>query len=606
MIALNDYTHLRAYTGSESTVMIENSHHHGVFLRDGADTTSLDNGATIVRDTQNRCWKRIINDGDYSIDWWYQVGDEQDYSLTINRASNFLQVTGDEWWKSAIPTTPAGITLVGSGGVRQCKTTANLKLWKNSVDFKGTILDFRGATDIECVRVLYSSGAPAIYNLRIVGISDATANLRGLCVYSDAANIHGMPTSQLLVQNIWLTDLYKGIVFGNNAYIQSWHSIMVRGCVWPIWSASTANAGEKIVFYKCLFGDGTNFYQGVHSLAFRDCSFDYSGFNSVADQQANTDYGLFDLKSGTLDFKNCHFEWGNEHRRNSRPVFTSNNGGTVKIKDSQWHSVQTNVTDPGGTVPYQYVEYFYFDQSSDLSGKCYIDGFDLINSDIKKGWSNNHIEMKRIGAPGYLNMWRQLYLGDGVNHLPEPTWKESSALLLNNVYAATGNRVSQTETSDLAVTLKDGIITATTKTAATTDKKIEIYFPIEKNDLVLWRTTLENLKGLSSLDVTVGTYQGKYELNGSAGVNILLEKTCQWGRTGTVTPTSSATMTSDRITALNSAEYLPLPEGYVNYARVVIILKNFAGSATSPASVDITKMLCQKIDIVSRNPRKAW
>jgi hypothetical protein len=65
-------------------------------------------------------------------------------------------------------------------------------------------------------------------------------------------------------------------------------------------------------------------------------------------------------------------------------------------------------------------------------------------------------------------------------------------------------------------------------------------------------------------------------------------------------------MTSDRITALNSAEYLPLPEGYVNYARILIILKNFAGSATSPASVDITKLLCQKIDIVSRNPRKAW
>lgn len=62
----------------------------------------------------------------------------------------------------------------------------------------------------------------------------------------------------------------------------------------------------------------------------------------------------------------------------------------------------------------------------------------------------------------------------------------------------------------------------------------------------------------------------------------------------------------DRITALDVAEYLPLPEGYVNYARIAIVLKNFVGSAAQPTSVDITKLLCQKIDIVSRNPHKSW
>lgn len=161
--------------------------------------------------------------------------------------------------------------------------------------------------------------------------------------------------------------------------------------------------------------------------------------------------------------------------------------------------------------------------------------------------------MKKIVAPGYVNMWRLLYLGDGVNHLPEPSWKESGALALNNVYAFGGARLSQTATADLAVTLQNGVLTATTKTATTADKRVEIYFPIAKNDLVLWRATLANLKGQSSLDVIIGTYQGKYVLNGDAGVTTVLEKACQWGRTGTVTPTTSATMTSDRITALDVA-----------------------------------------------------
>ena len=130
----------------------------------------------------------------------------------------------------------------------------------------------------------------------------AAANLRGLCVYSDASNMHGLPACQLLVQNVWLTNLYKGIVFGNNAYIQSWHSIMVRGCFWPIWSETTANAGEKSSSTNACSATAETIIRGARP-AFRDCSFDYSGFSNETEQLANTDYGLFDLKGGTLDFK---------------------------------------------------------------------------------------------------------------------------------------------------------------------------------------------------------------------------------------------------------------------------------------------------------------
>ncbi|MBH1928198.1 hypothetical protein [Serratia rubidaea] len=621
MISLPDYADLQTYSGDETAVMIENRYHHGLFTRDDNDLSSPDNGATVLHDGKKRRWKRNINNGDYHIDWWYEPGDADDYALTINRANDFLQVREDEWGSVPIPTTPAGITLIGPGGVRVCKTTANLKLWKNSIDFKGTILDFRNPTldedkdDIECVRVCYCLGAPAIYNLRIVGTRDPEKKLSGLCVYTDAPNVYGKPAAQLLVQNVWISNLHKGIVFGNNSYIQSWHSVMVTSCNWPIWSQSASNAGEKIVFYKCLFGISKNYYQGVHTLFFRDCSFDYSGFNNETDQLANKDDGLFDLRGGTLNFKDCHFEWGNEYSRNCRPVFTSSNGAKVKIKDSVWHSVKTSLKDTkkdgdGRVVvgqPYQYVDYFFFDKSEKKTGKCYIDGFDLINADIKKAWSNGHIEMKNIGAPGHINMWRMMYLGDGVNHLPEPTWKEAGALRLNNVYAASGTRISQTESSDLALTLQNGVITATTKTAGDKAKQIALYLPVAKDDLVLWRCTLDNLQGAGEqLDVAINTYWGRYELQGDAGAVTIQEKTCQWGRPGKLMAGAPLTLTADRITAVEADETLPLPEGYANYARILITLKGFAGSAASPASVDISQLLCQRINIVSRNPNKSW
>lgn len=605
MIAVADYNVIQDYSGEENeALLVTHPHHYGLFTY-SADEVLPDNGSTILRDAKKRCWKRVINDGNYNIDWWFAEGDENDYALTINRACEFLAVEGREWSDMAIPSTPVGITLTGPGGVRQCQSSVLLKLWKNSIDFKGTLLDFSAARNLECVRVLYSAGAPAIYNLKIVGNNSAESNLRGLAIYSDAKNMSGIPVTQLLVQNIWLANFEKGIVFGDNAYIQSWHSIIVTGCTWPIWSESKNNAGEKIVFYKSLFGNGRSYYQGVHTLSFYDCSFDYSGFSTEEDQLINDENGLFDLKGGQLTFQNCHFEWGNEHSRNARPVFTSNNGGIVKIIDCEWHSVKTNSVDPGKIIPYQLVNYFYYDRSVGLTGKFYVDGFDLINTDLKQGWSNNHVEMKAISAPGHINMFRQMYLGDGVNHLPEPNWQEKNSLFLNNVYATGGNRISQFETTDLkAVLNSDKTITVTTSTIAG-QKSLQLFFPIQKDDLVLWRVKLENLVGQDSIDVSISTHQGRYDLS-VVEPETILEKTCQWVRKGTLPASGELVLTSDRITALHSSEYLPLPEAYMNYARVDINFSKLSGSSNSPTSVDITAWRCQRVNIKSRNESKAW
>ncbi len=81
------------------------------------------------------------------------------------------------------------------------------------------------------------------------------------------------------------------------------------------------------------------------------------------------------------------------------------------------------------------------------------------------------------------------------------------------------------------------MLTATTKTATTVTNASD-HFPIAKNDLVLWRATLANLKVRAALMSSSAPTKAKVCLNGDAGVTTVLEKACQWGRTGTVTPTT--------------------------------------------------------------------
>ena len=120
-------------------------------------------------------------------------------------------------------------------------------------------------------------------------------------------------------------------------------------------------------------------------------------------------------------------------------------------------------------------------------------------------------------------MWRLLYLGDGVNHLPEPSWKESGALALNNVYAFGGARLANGDrrSGGNAAKRRADRHHQNGNDGGQTRRDL---LPDRENDLVLWRATLANLKGQSSLDVIIGTYQGKYVLNGDAGVTTVLEK----------------------------------------------------------------------------------
>lgn len=70
----------------------------GTFIYDITDTTTADNTALTVVTSSGARLKREIQNGEIEIDWFFNPGtDTTDYSLTVNRASAFVAVTGEEW-----------------------------------------------------------------------------------------------------------------------------------------------------------------------------------------------------------------------------------------------------------------------------------------------------------------------------------------------------------------------------------------------------------------------------------------------------------------------------------------------------------------------------
>lgn len=56
---MQNYTALRAYTGRATNIRITTPGIYGLFTRDDADTTTADNGGTVIVDAAGRRWKRV-------------------------------------------------------------------------------------------------------------------------------------------------------------------------------------------------------------------------------------------------------------------------------------------------------------------------------------------------------------------------------------------------------------------------------------------------------------------------------------------------------------------------------------------------------------------
>ena len=106
--AMANYTALRAYTGRAKVVRITDSRFAGLFILDAVDTTTADNGGTVIVDGSGRLWKRQVQSVILA-SWFNVVPESPDVSdalaaaLAYHRVAKLPLVIGDGWFQHSKP-----------------------------------------------------------------------------------------------------------------------------------------------------------------------------------------------------------------------------------------------------------------------------------------------------------------------------------------------------------------------------------------------------------------------------------------------------------------------------------------------------------------------
>lgn len=155
-----NYTALRAYTGRATGVRITQAGLAGFFQRDASDTTSADNGGTIIVDAAGRRWKRL-HDGRVNAQWFGAKGDWDGTAGADNTQAlrNFFSLIHSS---SAI-----GYTAIRTGAANAIKlfippgrymTSGGLDFGESGKAAYFATLEMDGAT----IEGTYASGAPVL------------------------------------------------------------------------------------------------------------------------------------------------------------------------------------------------------------------------------------------------------------------------------------------------------------------------------------------------------------------------------------------------------------------------------------------------------------
>lgn len=479
-----------------------------------------------------------------------------------------------------------------------------------SYDFRGTILDFStGSSGQTNISVVYGTRAATLSNLRIYSPRDKLQ--KAINVSTTAANISGKSSSGLNFNAVYIAGHDIGWELGANCYLNNWFQCQVSGCRLPISAPASANAGETLVWNKCLFTNGAGpFFDIGMPMTFNDCSFDYSGYKTEADQIANANLkGLFNMSNCTVVMRNCGNEYGNKSSRWTGPVWMGS--GILRQIDCQWLCPTSSTIEAGETTAHLNHNYYFQDTSSDLSSRVYLEGLTISNSDLNHwtgSWTNGcKIEMKRVYPNRYKDVWRNYNLGIGANILPSKTPSSPGFLVMNRCKVTGGTVISPTETSLCKVSVSGNNIIVTTSDTTKAAKNISFYARAKEGNWYGAQMSFQADKVYTGAVILLSVFGLVGYPDSTNAIVSLNEARMIWPGTAIPLTDTVASTPNCRMTGYNLSEYLPLTVTGTEWVRVSIDITNWGiASGDSPATLTISNLACWEVDIAKDANYRVW
>ena len=240
VVPITDYTALRNYTGRAKQVRITADDIAGFFKYDPTDTTSIDNGGTIIVDASGRRWKRDYV-GETMVDWFGAVG---------NGVTNdsFQIQTAVDWLSLIYLSTGKPQTLKFTDGRTYVMRLVYLRPGVNWIGGKGVVLVKTPAGDVTDENILN--------NWRMLTSPTSGFN-------TDAACAHRI--------------LIDGLIFDGNLANMNWtnnsHNQEQAHCLFMAGPSSPVNATHRTKFHvrNCHFqnsvADGLSLYVNSDLIA---------------------------------------------------------------------------------------------------------------------------------------------------------------------------------------------------------------------------------------------------------------------------------------------------------------------------------------------------
>lgn len=257
------YAELRAYTGTSTRVYCLGKSNildggYGFFERDSSDTTSADNGGTILIDASGRRWKRQYS-GSINLIWFAKGDGTADDKTALQNAVNATPWGGDlfvntppVYYKvSAETIISRPINIYGSGGssvtskqMPCIKASGHNSIFKLRATLDGYMFGAYGVTGVH-MRDLMLEG-PALNTNGLYGIcTDETIN----------SGVYHIRNNTFTNVNMRYFDYgwnIRGI-----CYLNSWNDCRAlwcsRGCVVDKVSGATEGGSDQNRFFGCEF-----------------------------------------------------------------------------------------------------------------------------------------------------------------------------------------------------------------------------------------------------------------------------------------------------------------------------------------------------------------